>query len=110
MCGSDATNGNRRLVFVDGAQVSLMRVVRHDAVELRVGDGRDGRHDDGRERVEVPPLYLTRTWIIKTLDDAEAWFLRAHWLLLLSAQPRLSKKSEHFNCLIIFFLFFRLSS
>ena len=53
----------------------------------------------------MPPLYLARPWIIKILGDAEAWFLRAFWLLLLSAQPRLSKKSEHFNCLIIIFSF-----
>ena len=83
---------NRRLVFVDGARVSLMRVVCHDAGVFCVRDKRDGRHDSGRERGEVPPLYLSRPWIIKILGDAEAWLLRARWSFLLLAQPRLSEK------------------
>ena len=67
-------------------------VVCHDVVVLRIRDGRDGRHDEGRERGKMPPLYLARTWIIKKSGDAEAWLLCAHWLLLLSAQPQLSEK------------------
>ena len=89
---SDAADGNRRLVFVDGARVSLVRVVRHDAVVIRIRDGRNDRYDNGRERGEVPPLYLERPWIIKILGDAEAWLFRARWSLLLLAQPRLYEK------------------
>ena len=37
------------------------------------------------------------------------WLLHACWPLLLSAQPRLSEKSEHFNCLIIILSFFLFS-
>ena len=54
----------------------------------------------------MPPLYLARSWIIKILGDAEAWLLCARWSLLLSAQPQISGKSEHFNYLIIIFSFF----
>ena len=50
---------NCRLVLRDGTGVSIVWVVCHDALELRVSDGRHGCHDDGRERGEVP-LYLAK--------------------------------------------------
>ena len=50
---------NRCLVLEDGTWVSIVGVVRHDAVEFRVCDGRHGRHDYGRKWGEVP-LYLAK--------------------------------------------------
>ena len=49
---------NQSLVLEDGTWVSIVGVVRHDAVEFRVCDGRHGCNDDGREWGEVP-LYLS---------------------------------------------------
>ena len=52
-------DGNRRLVLVNCTWISIVWVVRHDAVEFSVGDGRHVCHDDGRERGEVP-LYVEK--------------------------------------------------
>ena len=38
--------------------------------------------------------------IIKISGDADACLLRKRWSLLRLARPRISEKSEHFNCLI----------
>ena len=41
-------DGNRRLVLVNLAWISIVWVVCHDAVEFRVCDRQHGCHDDGR--------------------------------------------------------------
>ena len=64
--GSEATDVNRRLVIIHRTRVAIVWVVRHDAVELRVSDRRDGCHDNGRDRGEVPPLYLASRRLIKS--------------------------------------------
>ena len=58
------------LVLEDGGGVHTVGVVCHDAIELRVRDGRHGCHDDGREWVEVP-LYLAQPSLILISGDTE---------------------------------------
>ena len=49
----------RRLVLEDGTGVSIVGVIRHDAVELRLRYGQHSCHEDGRKWGEVP-LYLAQ--------------------------------------------------
>ena len=53
---------NRHLVLEDGTGVSIVGVVRHDAVEFHVRYWQHRCHDDGREWGEVP-LYLSKPLI-----------------------------------------------
>ena len=60
-----------RLVLEYGGGVTIVGLVRHGAVELRVRDGRHGSHEDGREWGEVP-LYLAQPLVNLISDNAEA--------------------------------------